>query len=220
MHPADRSPRLLEEIFIVGEESRLPGVTLEDFLRVNAPFYPRFDRGAMEEYLRMFQLDASVDLRHLSMGQAKKVLLAFAFACNTKLLLLDEPTNGLDISSKRIFRQVLASAMTDEKTIIISTHQVHDVEDVLDHVVITDLNTVLLNSSLAAVQERLRFGLTTDKIAARQALMSVDVPGGYGIVRLARGDEESDPETEVNLELLFELAQAHPATLLAIFKKQ
>ena len=72
------------------------------------------------------------------MGQKKKAFLAFALACNTSLLLLDEPTNGLDISSKRTFRKAVTASMTDDKTFIISTHQVHDVDAILDHVTIID----------------------------------------------------------------------------------
>ena len=66
------------------------------------------------------------------MGQKKKVFMSFALAANTRLLLMDEPTNGLDIPSKSQFRKVVAQYMTEDRTLIISTHQVHDVESLLE----------------------------------------------------------------------------------------
>lgn len=125
-------------------------------------------------------------------------------ACNTSLLILDEPTNGLDISAKRSFRSAVAECMDDEKSILISTHQVYDVDKILDHVIITDRKGVLLNSSLVEIAEKYKFSFTTDRERAGNALISLDVPGGFNIA-----EPLTDPmeETEVNLETLFELIQ-------------
>jgi ABC-2 type transport system ATP-binding protein len=117
------------------------------------PFYPRFSEELLERCLREFEMPTDVNLGALSMGQKKKVYICIALAANTKYLLLDEPTNGLDILSKSLFRKVVVAGMSEDKTIIISTHQVHDVEHLLDHVVIVDRNRVLLDQKLEESDE-------------------------------------------------------------------
>lgn len=202
--PFDRKTGFLEDIFLVPEEFSLPNVTLEDYVKVNAPFYPSFNLKQMEHYLDIFELTPDLHLGKLSMGQKKKAFISFAMACNTSLLILDEPTNGLDISAKRSFRKAIAECMTDEKSILISTHQVYDVDKVLDHVIITDRKGVLLNASMIEIAEKYKFNFTTDRERAAKALLSLEVPGGFNIVEPLTNPDE---ETEVNLESLFELVQ-------------
>jgi len=81
--------------------------------------------------------------------------MCIALAANTRYLLLDEPTNGMDILSKSQFRKAVISSMADDKTVIVSTHQVHDVERMLDFVNIIGRNKVLLSMSLAGRDEAL-----------------------------------------------------------------
>lgn len=213
--PVERKVGFLSDVFIVPEEFRLPAVTLESFVKVNAPFYPRFDQSQMEYYLDIFDLSPNLDLGKLSMGQKKKAYISFAMATNTALLILDEPTNGLDISSKRNFRRAVSSCMNDEKSIIISTHQVYDVDKILDHVIITDRKGVLLNASMFEISEKLHFNFTTDRPRAADALLALEVPGGYNIVERAANPGE---ETDVNLETLFELVTGSPSLTSNIFK--
>lgn len=200
--PSERDVNFLEDVFLVPEEFSLPNTSIKNFIQVNSVFYPKFDLRQFENYLQLFELDMDIQLGKLSMGQKKKAYISFALACNTSLLILDEPTNGLDISSKRNFRKAIAECMTDEKTIIISTHQVYDVDKIIDHVVIIDHDGVLLNESLAEICGKYKFNFTTDRQKATQALVSLEVPGGYNIAELLQ-----DPidETEANLETLFEL---------------
>lgn len=202
--PFLRNVAFLEDIFFVPEEFSLPGVTLDEFIRVNAPFYPRFNRNHLVNYLSTFEISPDLHLGRLSMGQKKKAFISFAMACNTSLLILDEPTNGLDISAKRSFRRVVTDCMTDDKSILISTHQVYDVDKILDHVIITDRRGVLLNESMTEIAAKYRFSFTTDPERAANALISIDVPGGMNI---AEPLSDSDDETDVNLETLFELIQ-------------
>lgn len=203
--PSERKVGFLEDLFLVPEEFNLPNMRLDEYVNVNASFYSAFDRGAMERYLDIFELTPDLHLGKLSMGQKKKAFISFAMACNTRLLILDEPTNGLDISAKRNFRKAVAECMADEKSILISTHQVYDVDKILDHVIITDRKGVLLDSSLIDVAEKYKFNFTTDRERADRALISLDVPGGFNIAEPL--DNPAD-ETEVNLETLFELVQA------------
>ncbi|MBQ6189888.1 MAG: ATP-binding cassette domain-containing protein [Bacteroidaceae bacterium] len=144
----DRNAEILSEIFIVPEEYDLPAISLNSYVKAIKAFYPRFSGELLEKCLREFEMPTEVNLGSLSMGQKKKVYICIALAANTKYLLLDEPTNGLDILSKSLFRKVVVAGMSEEKTLIISTHQVHDVELLLDHVVIIDRNRVLLDQKL------------------------------------------------------------------------
>ena len=143
-----RRPEVLQEMFLVPEEYDLPHNSLHSYVKAIKPFYPRFSDELMERCLASFEMSSDINLGSLSMGQKKKVYISLALATNTRYLLMDEPTNGLDILSKSQFRKAVIDSMNDEKTVIISTHQVHDVEHLLDHVCIIERNKVLLNEPL------------------------------------------------------------------------
>ena len=212
--PSDRQVNFLNDIFIVPEEFDLPPITLDEYVRINSVFYPKFNLDLMHSILEIFALPGNINLGALSLGQKKKAFLSFALACNTSILLLDEPTNGLDITAKRMFRATITAAMTDDKTIIISTHQVYDVENILDHVVIADNNRILLNRPMIDIQTKLRFGYTQDPELAKRALFSIPMPGGFNVVEFL---DDPDRETEVNLETLFELTNSNPDLINQLF---
>lgn len=213
MNPWHREVEFLNDVFIVPEEFYLPNIKLSEFVKTMAPFYPRFSMDDLEKHLSTFEMESGLHLGQLSMGQKKRVFISFALACNTSLLILDEPTNGLDIPGKRLFRKAVLNGMTDDRTIIISTHQVYDVEKIIDHVVVTDTDGVLLDASMTDISSRLRFVFTTDGKRAQNALISLDAPGGYNIVEIYDGGEETD----VNLETLFELTRENPDLVARVF---
>ena len=148
-----RRPEVLNEMFLVPEEYDLPRISLRKYVRAVKPFYPRFSDELLEKCLANFEMTSDIDLGSLSMGQKKKVYICLALATNTRYLLMDEPTNGLDILSKSQFRKAVIEGMSDDKTVIVSTHQVHDVELLLDHVCIIERNKVLLNEPLVEKEE-------------------------------------------------------------------
>ena len=194
-----RQPETLSEIFIVPEEFDLPAMSLNDYVKINRPFYPLFSTQVLEACLKDFELTMDVKLNALSMGQKKKVFMAFALATNTKVMLMDEPTNGLDIPSKSQFRKVVTQYMSGDRTLIISTHQVHDVESLLDHILILSAQRLLLNASVAEIQEKYTFEYRTpaemdDVLYAEPSLQ------GNAVIAPRKADS---PETQVNLELLF-----------------
>ena len=123
-----RQPELLSDMFLVPEEYNLPGISLQKYINAIQPFYPRFDVNMMYRCLENFEMPRDINLGALSMGQKKKVYLSIALAARTHLLLMDEPTNGLDIPSKSQFRKVVAGSTDPDQIVIISTHQVRDVE--------------------------------------------------------------------------------------------
>ena len=148
VNTTDRNPEIMKDMFIVPEEYDLPSISLKSYINSLKPFYPNFDEQTMNECLQMFDMPTDINLGSLSMGMKKKVYMCVALATHTKLLLMDEPTNGLDIPSKSQFRKVVARGIREDQIIIISTHQVRDVELLLDHVTIIDDQKVLFNDRL------------------------------------------------------------------------
>ena len=196
-----RRPEVLEEMFIVPEEFELPDTTLDEYVRINSPFYPRFSREVLDNCLNDFELPTTLKLNSLSMGQKKKVFMSFALAAGTRLLLMDEPTNGLDIPSKAQFRRVVANHMTDDRMLIISTHQVHDVEQLLDHILILDRSRLLLDASVADICEKYSFEYRQPGQSMDDVIYSEPSVQGNAVIAPRH---EGMPETQLNLELLFD----------------
>lgn len=194
-----RRPDVLSSIYLVAEEAGLPRMSLDEYVSLYSRFYPEFDRSIMEMSLKEFDMFEPRRLDSLSMGQKKKILLSFAFACNTPIVLLDEPTNGLDIPGKAAFRRLVARLATDDRLFLISTHQVRDLDTILDRVLIMNERRFLLNETIASLQENFRFisGASEAPVDAIYVLPSLS-----GVDYMAVNEDASD--TDVNLELLFE----------------
>ncbi len=197
-----RQPELLQEMFIVPEEYAMADMSFEAFADMMRAFYPHFSEDMLQKCLADFEMPARPNLKELSMGQKKKVYMSFAIATGTRLLMMDEPTNGLDIPSKALFRKVVANYMEDDRTLIISTHQVHDIESLLDHVVIIDQSQVLLNSSISDLSRRFAFRYLSPQDMDDSVLYAEPSLQGNAVI-MPRGNGE---ETQVDLELLFNAA--------------
>lgn len=196
LHRAD----MLGEIFIVPEEFDLMPMSLDAYVKTNEGFYPKFSRKILERCLQDFELSYDINLKALSMGQKKKVYMSFALATNTRLLLMDEPTNGLDIPSKSQFRKVIANNMDEDRTIIISTHQVHDVESLLDHIMILDGSTLALNAPVSEICEKYSFSFRSPGEPADDVIYAEPSLQGNAVITPKKAGED---ETPLNLELLF-----------------
>ena len=210
-----RLPKTMSDIYLVPEEFEMPHLTLSQYVSINAPFYPKFSSEDMQRYLDIFEMggDMDVKLNALSMGQKKKVFMAFAFATNTRVLIMDEPTNGLDIPSKSQFRKLVTTSMSDDKMMLISTHQVRDISDILDHVTIIDQSRVLLNTGFADVMSRLAFRPMREgdqPIFVQQSAMG-------SLVAVPARDGE---ETKVDLEMLFNATLQNPEAINQLFTTQ
>ena len=210
----DRLPSTLGNLFVVPEEFELPRMSLKEYATLNGALYPRFSYEDMLHNLEIFDINPEIkSLSSLSMGQKKKVLMSFAFATHTDLMLMDEPTNGLDIPGKSQFRRLVAREMSDNRTIVISTHQVRDIDRCIEHVVIIDNSKVLLDESVARITSKLQFvenGTATD---AQRAIYSQPSVMGYSIVVPNNGGDE----TEVNLETLFNATLGNSDKISEIF---
>lgn len=215
INTARREVETLQQLFIVPEEFTLPNIPLKTYVQINSVFYPRFSMETLYKALIDFELDDNIHLKELSMGQKKKAFMSFALAANTPLLLMDEPSNGLDIPSKSQFRKVIASNMTDEKLVLISTHQVRDIDTLLDHVTIIDGSDILLNNSVTDITSKLAFDEVEAGEQPEGILFSQPSYRGNSIVRL-NNDEE---ETPLNLEVLFNATLAERDKIKSIFHK-
>ena len=210
--PFERNAEMMRELMIIPEEFDLPNISLERYAAVTSPFYPRFNKGQMLGYCQEFHVNPAERLHSMSMGQRKKAYLAFALACNVKMLLLDEPTNGLDIPSKSTFRRILAGYVTDDRMVVISTHQVADVEQLLDSIVILDEQGVALNATTSEICRKLKFGRATegDKVIYSERTIQGDMAVIFN---------EDDDETPLSIELLFNATTANRHAMAAIFNK-
>jgi ABC-2 type transport system ATP-binding protein len=203
--PQQRSPQFLREIYFLPEEFHVPPITIDTYLDLFSPFYPHFDRAACLKFLQEFELPINTKqkLNTLSYGQKKKFLIAFALATNCQLLLLDEPTNGLDIPSKGQFRKLLTSNIDEQRTIIISTHQVRDLQNMLDTIVIIDEGKIIFNHSLFAVADKFTFTQQSELPHHATPLYYEKILGGYMIVQT--GEPAENYMSEVDLEILFNM---------------
>lgn len=196
----DRNPNILKDIFLVPEEFELPNVTLDAYVKMMAPFYPNFSNDILESCLNDFELPHFDKLNELSMGQKKKVFMSFALASGTRLLLMDEPTNGLDIPSKTQFRKVVANNMSEDRILIISTHQVHDIESLLDHILILSESQMLLDASTADICGRYSFEYRSPQEMDETVIYAEPTLQGNAVIAKRT---EGHSETQINLELLF-----------------
>lgn len=211
-----RSVTSLQSLFLVPEEFSLPAVSLDRYVRYMAPFYPRFSAEILKRALDCFELSGDLHLDRLSMGQRKKVFVSFALAANTEWLLLDEPTNGLDIPGKRQFRKILVQEMNEERGVVISTHQVQDVEHLLDRLLIVDQGQALLQKTVAEVCEILRFTQTSDPNLLRRAIYQLPSLQGASVLL----PNEDGVESSLDLELLFNALMEKREEVTALFAGQ
>lgn len=212
--PGAREPSFLSQVFMLPEELNVPGITAEQYVGSLAPFYRDFDRARFSRYMQEFKLPTDRQLTKLSYGQKKKFLLSFGLACQSSLLVLDEPTNGLDIPSKGLFRRLVAEAATDRRIFVISTHQVRDVESLIDPIVILHEGNMLFDRSMTEITAKMHMTHTTSRPEPHTSglLYSEPAVGGFWTV-WAGADEEG----RIDLEVLFNTMIAHPELYAALF---
>ena len=212
--PGLRQPKFLQNIFLVPEEFYLPNISIADFLKHLAPFYSAFNYNQFEKFVKDFDIPADSTLQDMSYGQKKKVLISFALASGAKFLLMDEPTNGLDIMSKSQFRKVLAQALDEERCIIISTHQVKDLENLIDRITIIDEGKILFDQNVEDISRKLSFRFSFDDAESREAFYSESSLKGNVIVT----PNYSGDESKIDLELLYKAIVTNGEKIKAVFK--
>ena len=195
--PSERLPSMLQDIYFLPEEFHHPGVSINNYVKANSGFYPRFDEALLRRLISDFELPAGKSLHQLSYGQKKKFLISFGLSTKCRLLVLDEPTNGLDIPSKSIFRKVIAGSLDEDQLVIISTHQVRDVENLIERVVMLEKGRFIMQKNIYDISSKLHFA-TTSSADGENVLYREIVPGGYKVITPQTGGHSS-----VDIELLF-----------------
>jgi len=196
---ARRRPDTLQDLFFLPEEVQMPAVTATQLADTTGGFYPHFSEAAFHNYLRELDVPSHVRLTTLSFGQQKKVMIAFALATNTGLLVLDEPTNGLDIPSKAQFRKLIAGALGEERCVIISTHQVRDLDSLIDTVLVLHQRRIVLNETIDQLSEQLSFGTAPAGAPVPEALYAEPSVRGQQVIR----PNHAGAYSKVDLEMLF-----------------
>lgn len=213
LDPSKREPSFLNQVFLVAEEFFVPHLRPARFMEILAPFYPRFDKGYFAQLMTDFEIPQEHSLHQMSYGQKKKVLISMALASGAAIILMDEPTNGLDIISKSQFRKVLAGTADENKCIIISTHQVRDLENLIDRITIIDDGKILFDQTLESIQSRLSFRISFDSEETRTALYSENSLKGHALVVPNTTGEEG----KVDLELLYKAIVLNRPAVLSAF---
>ena len=187
---------MFSNLLFVPEEISLPDIPFQRFATLTGAFYPGYSSSTFTSHCSALQIDASLRPRRMSMGERKKAYIAFALACNADILLLDEPTNGLDIPSKTTLRRLLAAYADEKRTILISTHQVREVENLIDNIIILDEQGLALAATTEELTRSLTFGSLSP--AAKSIYCESSLTGEEGIAV-----NTTDTESRLDLELLF-----------------
>jgi len=212
--PFDRTPSLLEKQYYLPDEVAPTPMTADGYAKERGRFWPLYDHEKFLHIMKEFENDPDKKMNQMSAGQLKKTYIAFALATGAKYLFMDEPTNGLDIPSKTQFRSAIMSHTADESTIVISTHQVRDLENIIDPVIILDKQDVLLNASMEEITEKLYFDYGTTLMDG--ALFREQLPGGF----LQVYPNYDGQESKVNVEALFNAVHSHKDLIKGLFTKK
>lgn len=198
--PKKRQVDFLSNIFFLPEEFDVYKMTIENYVKTHSVFYPNFSMDDFDEFLNEFEIyNKKEKLTSLSFGTRKKVIIAFGLATHAKLMILDEPTNGLDIPSKSQFRKIILKAMNEETSIIISTHQVRDLHNLIDSIIILDNGNILLNASNQEITSKLYFGVQNEEKTEADVLYSEESISGNVFVK----ENKENLESNIDIELLF-----------------
>lgn len=213
-NPKKRQVGFLSNVFFLPEEFELYKMSIEDYVKIHSKFYPNFSMEDFDEYLNEFEItDKKAKLPSLSFGTKKKVIIAFGLATHARLMILDEPTNGLDIPSKSQFRKIILKAMNEETSIIISTHQVRDLHNLIDSIIILDDGNVLLNASNQEITSKLFFGVSQSMDSQAEVLYSEESISGSVFVK----ENTQRQESNVDIELLFNSVFLNKAKIKELF---
>jgi ABC-2 type transport system ATP-binding protein len=155
MSPRSQRAQVMQEVCFVADTAVLPRwMRVRQLLDYVAGIHPRFDREMAENFLRTTEVTPERRIKTLSKGMTVQLHLAVVMSIDARLLILDEPTLGLDILfRKRFFEQLLNDYFDGERTIIISTHQVEEVQNILTHVMFMDHGQLVLQKAMADIDE-------------------------------------------------------------------
>lgn len=213
-NPFDRTPTMLQNQFYLPDEVLPIAMKAECFAKERGAFWPDYDHAKFLEIMKEFENDPAKKMNQMSAGQLKKTYISLALACGCKYIFMDEPTNGLDIPSKTQFRSAIMKYTSDDSTIVISTHQVRDLENIIDPIIILDRQDVLLNATVEEITGRLYFDYGTQ--LHPESLYSEQLPGGFIQVRPNTTGEDS----KINVEALFNAVHKNKELIKGMFSNK
>lgn len=150
-----RQPSALKQVFMLPDTMEIPTKDIRSFAKAHGLFYPTFSQESFEENLNEFALTGHENFNQLSLGLRHKTLIAYVTALGVDTLLLDEPANGLDITSKKALRRILARCTSPEQTVIISTHTVSDLRELYDGVLVLSQGQLILARPSWEISEKI-----------------------------------------------------------------
>lgn len=209
--PYSRTPQVLKNQFYLADEMLPVPMKAAEYARITGEFWPNYKQDTFEEIMELFENASDKKMNEMSTGQLKKTYISLALALGCKYLFLDEPTNGLDIPSKAQFRSALMKYTGEDSTIVISTHQVRDLENIIDPIIILDRQDVLLNASLEDISRKLYFDYGTQ--LHPESLYSEQLPGGF--IQVYPNAEGAD--SKVNIEALFNAVHHNKEFIKGLF---
>lgn len=213
-NPFDRTPTLLQNQFYLPDEVLPVSMKADCFAKERGAFWPDYDHSKFLEIMKEFENDPAKKMNQMSAGQLKKTYISLALACGCKYIFMDEPTNGLDIPSKTQFRSAIMKYTSDDSTIVISTHQVRDLENIIDPIIILDRQDVLLNASVEEITSKLYFDYGTQ--LHPESLYSEQLPGGFIQVYPNTTGEDS----KINVEALFNAVHKNKELIKGMFSNK
>ena len=213
-NPFDRTPTLLQNQFYLPDEVLPVAMKAECFAKERGAFWPDYDHSKFLEIMKEFENDPAKKMNQMSAGQLKKTYISLALASGCKYIFMDEPTNGLDIPSKTQFRSAIMKYTSDDSTIVISTHQVRDLENIIDPIIILDRQDVLLNASVEEITSKLYFDYGTQ--LHPESLYSEQLPGGFIQVYPNTTGEDS----KINVEALFNAVHKNKELIKGMFNNK
>jgi len=208
-----RLAEMLQEIYFLPEEIWLPDGKVESYLNTFANSYPKFDRDLFKRCLTEFEINVTDKIKNMSFGQRKKVAISFALATQCRILIMDEPTNGLDIPSKGQFRKLAAEVIGDDRCIILSTHQVRDLESLIDTVIILDESKILLNNTTEQICNKLVFKTLPSLEGQNDVIYNEFTPRGF----LAVTPNMNGFQSKIDLEILFNMTTQNANLIKQMF---
>jgi ABC-2 type transport system ATP-binding protein len=211
-----RHPDMLKQLYFIAEDGQLPALSATQYMALYSVFYPNFSESIFYDCLNSFDVDPKQLLTSMSYGQKKKCIISFALACQCAVTLLDEPTNGLDIPSKSLFRQLVSANMSEDKIFLISTHQVRDVEKLIDRIIIIDEGKIIINNSMEAIAKTLNVSQQSEEPSPASCIYYEKNINNYTVVSASENGDESN----IDIELLFNTVINSKDTMKKLFKKE
>ena len=210
--PYRREPASLSDQYYLADEVASSGARALDWANTNGVFWPNYSEENFKAIMEEFGVKLDQKMKTMSAGQLKKTHIAFALATGARYIFMDEPTNGLDIPGKTQFRSAIMRFTPEDSTIVISTHQVRDLENIIDPIIILDKQDVLLNASIEEICSRLYFDYGTT--LHPESLFTEQLPGGFIQVYPNVNGEES----KVNIEVLFNAVAKNKEQIKTLFE--